>query len=135
MENRVIDLNEEKLLLAEWEDMCNHKVTIKGFKPLSFLPDLKEVSGVVDTVQRADEIDDGSIFLVDVDITVWDVEKHIVYTIRVRSKEMMGGPDWDLLYYAAELHSIGNEDLPYWADSFEEKERLELEDARFPYNY
>ena len=135
MENRIIDLNVEKPLLAEWEDLDYQKVSIAGFKPFMLLPDLKEVSGVVVNVARVNEFDDGSIFQVDTDITLLDSASHISYTIRVRTRERMGGPDWDLLYYAAELHSVANEDLPHWADSFEEMEQLEMENNRFPNNF
>ena len=135
MENRTINLNIETPLLAEWEEMNFKRVTISGFKPLSLLPNITEVSGLIVRVKTAFEYDDGSIFLHDIDITLYVKESHLNYTIRVRTRERMGGPDWDLLYYAAELHNVANEDLPHWADSFEEMEQLEMENNRFPNNF
>lgn len=135
MENRIINLNIETPLLAEWEEMYFKRVTISGFKPLSLLPNITEVSGLIVRVKTAFEYDDGSICLHDIDITLYVKESHLNYTIRVRTTERMGEPDWDLLYYGAALHSVVSENLPHWADSFEEMERIQQIENNYPIRF
>lgn len=135
MENRIIDLNTEIPLFAEWEEWNYHNLTIKGFEPLKLLPTLEEVSGVVVKVEKVNEFDDDDIFLTDTDITLKNGKSHLTYTIRVRTKERLGNPCWELLYYNAQLHSVASEDLPYWADSFEEMAQIKYENFKFPLNF
>lgn len=132
MDNQIINLDSQHFLYEDWEKLNNLKVTVKGFEPFQLLPGLTEVSGVVAKVDVSCEAEDASVFITDVDITLADNNRHLDYTIRVRYKDEPDGYDLKTTYYVARLHSVSNQDLPSWASSFEEKERVEEENKRFP---
>lgn len=135
MNNQIIDLGNRWLLYMDWQELEPGRVTVKGLKPFQLLPGLTEVSGTVVKIDTACEMEDCSKFLTEVDITIADDERHLNYTVRVRYREEHDGYALNITYYDARLHSVASQDLPCWADSFEEKERVEEENKRFPDNF
>lgn len=137
MNKKVIDLTKEVMTVREWKALPDMTpITVVGFTPSTFMPGVSQISGYVMSIEQHGSTEDfQNCYCEDWDITIHNPEEHLCYTLRVRTREELMGfneetqkEDWCMRHYSVKLQAVAEEDLPHFADSYEELYKMQEQD-------